>query len=216
MPFIVMNDFWKSRWLNGDTPWHQTEVEVLLKKFCPNRALKKSLVPLCGKSLDLGWLKQRSEAVVGVELSSIACEEFFRDLGAAAAKTEHANFVSYSGGGITLLCGDFFAIPMSEFQGVDFVYDRAALIALPEDLRKRYAARITEMMRSCAAPDVEMILIGREDGSHGEGPPFEVTEQEVRNLYGSALSVTVVGSAQRPSRADPDRILKETAYRIQR
>jgi thiopurine S-methyltransferase len=211
---MVTNDFWKNRWLNHETPWHQNDVEDLLKRFCPHRVFKKCLVPLCGKSLDLLWLKQKSDSVVGIELSAIACEEFFHEAGFEVTKTEYPHFLEYSGGGISLLCGDFFEIPLSEFQGVDYIYDRAALIALPEDLRKRYAVKLTQIISASTSQQVEMLLIGREDGSHGEGPPFEVTEQEVRRLYGSSLSVEVLGRQERSSRADADRVLTETAYRI--
>ena len=41
-------------------------------------------VPLCGKSLDLEWLRDRGHAVSGVEISAIAVEAFFMEQGILA------------------------------------------------------------------------------------------------------------------------------------
>lgn len=38
-------------------------------------------VPLCGKSLDIGYLASLGYRVVGVELSELAVEQLFRSLG---------------------------------------------------------------------------------------------------------------------------------------
>lgn len=38
-------------------------------------------VPLCGKSLDMIWLAQQGHEVIGVELSPVAVEDFFRENG---------------------------------------------------------------------------------------------------------------------------------------
>lgn len=40
-------------------------------------------VPLCGKSRDMGWLRAQGFTVVGAELSRLAVEQFFGELGLA-------------------------------------------------------------------------------------------------------------------------------------
>jgi thiopurine S-methyltransferase len=44
-------------------------------------------------------------------------------------------FTRWEHGRISLLCGDYFSLAASDLGEIDAVYDRAALTALPEDLR---------------------------------------------------------------------------------
>jgi thiopurine S-methyltransferase len=61
------------------------------------------------------------------------------------------------------------------------VYDRAALIALPPDMRRRYAQQINSLL----AIDGRALLISLEyDPEQMSGPPFTVSESEVRALFG--------------------------------
>ena len=64
------------------------------------------------------------------------------------------------------------------------VYDRAALVAFPEPMRKRYAQTLTEQLPA----GVGMLLITLEFDD-AEGPPFSVTEEEVQALYGDRFSI---------------------------
>ena len=88
-----------------------------------------------------------------------------------------------AGGALTLLCGDIFALPGDG--SFDRVWDRASLVALDPAQRQLYAARITAAM----APRGVMLLqvLHREKGAPlalQGGPPFSVTEADVKALYG--------------------------------
>ena len=88
-----------------------------------------------------------------------------------------------AGGALTLLCGDIFALPSDgSFQRV---WDRASLVALDPVQRQLYAERITAAM----APRGVMLLqvLHRQAGAPlalQGGPPFSVTEADVKALYG--------------------------------
>lgn len=55
----------------------------------------------------------------------------------------------FSAPGIDIFQGDIFALDAETLGPVDAVYDRAALIALPPDMRPRYAAHVTAITGRC-------------------------------------------------------------------
>mgnify|MGYP000992455332 CR=1 FL=1 len=63
--------FWLERWRNGQIGFHNSEVNgMLLRHHAQLGAAARVLVPLCGKSLDMGWLAAQGHEVVGIELSA--------------------------------------------------------------------------------------------------------------------------------------------------
>ena len=52
-------------------------------------------VPLCGKSLDLLWLREHGHSVVGVELSAVALESFCMEHGIPARRRTLGDFDVY-------------------------------------------------------------------------------------------------------------------------
>lgn len=183
-------DYWLERWREGRIGFHRAEANPRLIEH-HQRALGPTLrvlVPLCGKSADLEWLAVQGHEVVGVELSELAAQAFFSERGIEPVRSEHTPFVGYSHGAITIWVGDFFAAT-SELTGhCDGVYDRAALIALPEALRARYVAHLPSLL----APKARMLLVTLDYDAEG-GPPFSVSPREVNERYG-AKRVTVLGS----------------------
>ena len=83
----MSNQRWKAKWKADDIAFHQHKIHPHLIRFWPQLALPVGatvLVPLCGKSLDLGWLHQQGHRVIGVELSHIAIAAYFAERAAAA------------------------------------------------------------------------------------------------------------------------------------
>ena len=162
-------DFWLSRWRENRIGFHKSAVNPLLERFWPRVAAfpGRTLVPLCGKSVDLVWLAERGHNVVGLDLSDIAAKSFTAEQGSRAA-------------GVTFLVGDFFDFTSEKIGRFDFVYDRAALIALPEPLRPRYASHLQSLLE----PNAHVLLISLEyDPQQMAGPPHSVRESEVRKLF---------------------------------
>lgn len=182
--------FWHERWQRNETGWHQPEINVHLQDFWPQLRLPAGatvLVPLCGKSRDLLWLRARGHAVLGVEISPIAVREFFAANRLAPTVTRHGHFERCESDGLTVLCGDFFALDAAMLQDVAGVYDRASLIALPPDMRTRYARHLAQVLPGQAA----ILLVTMEyEQTEMAGPPFAVHEDEVRTLYEPRYHVT--------------------------
>lgn len=139
------NHLWLQLWRNSDTEFHQQAVNPLLARFWPRPQadqVRRVFVPLCGKSLDVIWLADRGYQVIGVELSPIAVRAFFTENRLRPVKRQLGPFTLWQAGNISILCGDYFALDKKHLGHIDMVYDRAALTALPEDLREPYVRQL--------------------------------------------------------------------------
>jgi len=198
----VTPDFWIERWQNGEIGFHQTSGNDLLPAhwpalgFAPEGAV---LVPLCGKSLDMAWLAALGYRVVGVELSPLAVDDFFREQGVAADTRSVGPFTVRTAGPITIWCGDIFALPAEAVAGVTAVYDRAALVAFPPSLQARY---VQTLRRLVPAAPMLLISLSYPDGQIA-GPPFSTSLAQVTELFGRDYDIGICetrdGLAQSPN-----------------
>jgi len=199
------HDFWHARWRDNQIGFHREDINPALLKHLDSLQLAdgdRVFVPLCGKSLDLAWLEKQGLRVLGVELSPIAAATFFEEQGLDASVSKMDGFESYRGGDIEILCGDFFVLDKETMKDVRGVYDRAAMIALPPEMRRPYAAKMTDLL----APGCRLLLVTMEyPQEQMGGPPFAVMEQEVRDLYGDHFGITVLESE--------DLLAKEPGFR---
>lgn len=189
----MQNQEWITRWKEGRTGFHRSEFNESLLKYWPELDLAQAqsvLVPLCGKSLDMIWLRQQGLSVVGTELVEMAVESFYQEQELQPDIRDFQTFRHWQANNIHILEGDFFALPEDSVDSTLF-YDRAALIALPAELRKQY---VTQLMT--VAPDLqEGLLITIEyDQSLVNGPPFSVEEEEVRSLFSPWFNVIRLGA----------------------
>ena len=176
------NDFWLKRWNENRIGFHKAGVNPLLEQFLPqvSKTPGRTLVPLCGKSVDLAWLLAQGHQVVGADISEIAARAFASEQGIAMTRANEPPFTVFRAESITYYVGDFFNIKPDRIGRFDLIYDRAALIALPRDKRPEYA----QLLKSLLVSGGQILLISLEyDPKKMEGPPFAVTESEVRSLF---------------------------------
>jgi len=175
-------DFWHERWQNGQIGFHRDDVNPYLIRFWPKMDTHRNshvLVPCCGKSHDLVWLAEQGCRVTGLELSSLAVEEFFETNGLDAEVEEIEGGRRHSAGSIRIYEGDMFNIGLSGMGAVDHVYDRGALIAMPPDMRDQYSALVHTL-----APDASTLLVTLDyPPEEMNGPPFPLTEREVGKRF---------------------------------
>jgi thiopurine S-methyltransferase len=186
------SDFWLERWREGRTGFHQQRVTPLLPKYWPSLDLPSDspvLVPLCGKSLDMLWLAEQGHRVLGVELSSLAVEQFFTENGLTPAVHTSPLGQHYVDGRIEIICGDIFDLDSATLSACLGVYDRAALIALPEDMRPRYVQHVYGQL-SDRYRGLLLTLDYPQDQM--DGPPFSVTDVEVQRLFAGRSFATVI------------------------
>jgi len=96
------------------------------------------------------WLHEHGHHVVGIDLSVSAIEEFCKQQSIDASFERDGDLTVFTAPGWTLYGGDFFDLQASHVAGIDRVYDRAALIALPPAMRKSYAAHLQGIILSCS------------------------------------------------------------------
>lgn len=182
-------DFWLQRWREGRTGFHRDAPMPLLVEHWPALALPRGsrvLVPLCGKTLDMPWLAAQGHRVLGVELSALAVQQFLDENGLRAETHESPLGTHHVVGRIEIIQGDVFALDDATLAGCDAVYDRAAIIALPADLRRRYARELyARLPAGCRGL---MITLDYPQGDM-EGPPFSVDADEVQALFGDAFDI---------------------------
>lgn len=185
-------DFWHRRWRDNEIGFHQGEPTPLLQKHWPAVAVptgSRVFVPLAGKSVDMLWLASQGHRVLGVELSALAVAQFFVEHALEPEVIESRYGTHYRAGDIELICGNVFALDEAALADCAAVYDRAALIALPSELRQRYADQLyARLPIGCRG-----LLTTLEYPAHEkEGPPFTVTEAEVRDRYAPRWTVDLL------------------------
>ena len=175
--------FWHKRWADNQIGFHQGQVNSYLQAHWPSLGLEpgsRVLVPLCGKSLDLVWLAGQGYRVLGVELSRRAVEDFFREHGLEAEVQQRGDFEVWRSGDVELWCGDFFALRAQDIGDCVGLYDRAALIALPAQMRAMYMQALTALLpANCRG----LVVTLDYDQSLLPGPPFSVGDAEVRQGF---------------------------------
>ena len=183
--------FWHQRWETNDIGFHKNEANPMLVKHFKELSLEKGsrvFLPLCGKTLDIAWLLSSGYRVAGVELSELAIKQLFSDLGVEPGVSEIEKVVHYSAKDIDIYVGDVFHMTSEILGPVDAIYDRAALVALPEEMRGRYTAHLRKITNN--AP--QLLICFEYDQSLMEGPPFSVSGEEVKQLYRDSYDLTLL------------------------
>jgi len=180
--------FWHERWHDGRIGFHQSSVTPQLERHWDALALPAGstvFVPLCGKSLDMPWLAARGHRVLGVELSELAVRDFFRERGLEPAIHETESGLHCSAGPFEIIVGDAFGLDRMALAECAAVFDRAALIALPPELRRRYVETTwTSLPDHCRG----LLVTLEYPQAEKAGPPFAVEASEVQALFGAAWS----------------------------
>lgn len=173
--------FWRQCWQRGRIGFHQPKVLPLLPKHWPSLALGgngRVLVPLCGKSLDMHWLAAQGHDVLGIELSTLAVEQFFIEAGLQPERYRSALGEHYCAGRIEIIQGDAFALRREDLADIVGIYDRAALVALPPAMRAGYITAIYDQLRAgCRG----LLITLEYDQQQMDGPPFSVPQLEVES-----------------------------------
>jgi thiopurine S-methyltransferase len=185
--------FWHQKWERGEIGFHEIDTNPLLVRHF--KALHvdaggRIFLPLCGKTRDIAWLLGNGYCVAGAELSPLAIEQLFDELDVEPEITQAGTLARYSASGIDIFVGDIFAVTARNIGPVDAIYDRAALIALPADVRERYTSHLIDI--TGAAPQLLVTL--EYDQQQLDGPPFSVSASEIATHYSAAYQLQCVES----------------------
>ena len=190
-------DFWLDRWDKNEIGFHQQAVNPYLAYFYGEKgpALEqrdnlKIFVPLCGKSKDMLWMSQNGYKVFGVECSERAVKDFFEENALNYRHAQKEGYALYQANDqasvIEVLQGDFFTLQKEDLNDVTDIFDRASLIALPVDMREKYAKKMSELQKT----GIRSLLVTLTyNQSEMNGPPFSVSEDDVSKLYSDDFTI---------------------------
>jgi len=207
--------FWHQRWGKNDIAFHESAANPLLVKYFKDLSLVKGsrvFLPLCGKTLDIPWLLSKGCRVAGVELSKIAVEQLFTELGVEPKISRVGELDHYSSKNIDIFVGDIFDLSSKMLGPVDAIYDRAALVALPEEMRNRYTAHLIKITDK--AP--QLLICYEYDQSLMEGPPFSVSDKEVDQHYRDNYDLTLMVSTNVPGGLKGKCAAKENVWMLKK
>ena len=205
--------FWLKRWDSGQIGFHADDTHPMLLRHWDDIHADPSgavFVPLCGKSNDMLWLREKGHDVAGSELSAIAVSAFFNENAIDSTLRECGPFTCHVAPGYRLLCGDFFDLTPDTTGQIGAVYDRAALIALSPEQRADYVAHLAGLL----VPGTQILLVTVQyDPDLIAPPPFSIGGDEVARLYDPFYVVDRLSTAPAVVKEKP---CEEVAYRMAR
>ena len=197
---VINADDWNNRWITTHAGrWQLSGVHPFLLRHAhlfrdwDNRANKTILVPLCGKSDDLFWLAQTAglKRVIGIESSSVAIKSLLEEYECTRI-SENIECYSALAGKLIIYCGDLFDKNINAKLlggGVDYIWDRAALVALHWKDHDRYMKQLLSFQGESVGQGKYDILIGAYWHTQHRGPPFDVDLAHLQRLFGEQIKV---------------------------
>ena len=185
--------FWHQKWARGEIGFHQKDFNPFLLKYLEILNLPKEsriFLPLCGKTRDFSFLLANGYQVVGAELSELAVKELFKELCLNPEINLIGDLIRYSAQDIDVFVGDIFDVTAKYLGEISAIYDRAALVALPVEIRAQYISHLMNVTKS--AP--QLLITFEYDQKLMDGPPFSLTESEIKHHYGSKYQLKVLES----------------------
>ncbi len=184
----VQYSFWESRWSSGQIGFHLDRPNPALLAHWADVADSGGsvLVPLCGKSHDLQWLAERGHTVRGVEFVRSAAEEYFEERGLEPHITTAGDVSRFDAARLEFYVADFFALTPASVTPSDFIYDRAALVAIEPSRRRQYIEQLHALSRRGAR-----LLLVNFVHDIGSGPPHSIEVAELEEHCHGVFELTL-------------------------
>ena len=147
--------FWDERFERGFTPWDRGGVPEALRGFVAraDRPLS-TLIPGCGEAYELTYLSNAGWPVAAIDFSAVAVATARAAAGQWADRVEQADFFQWA-----------------PHRGLDFIYERAFLCALPPGMWPAVAARWANLLPPGAVLGGYFFV-----GDTERGPPFAIPQ----------------------------------------
>ena len=188
--------FWLRSWELGGfhTSFHRKDIHPFVLKYMNPEAIegKNILVPLCGKTVDMLYLAQYANQVIGVEIAEEAIVQFFAENNLQVTMADEFTYVS---GNITILRRSFMELTPEEIDPIDWILDRASLVALPYDMRVDYLKAIDRL----SDEGTQQLVITLEYFPLLESAPFSIPPSEVNGYYDRGHVIKHVESPELPN-----------------
>ncbi|MEL6677972.1 MAG: thiopurine S-methyltransferase [Pseudomonadota bacterium] len=203
--------YWHGKWAHDDIAFHEGAANILLTRYADRLPEGRLFLPLCGKTVDMAWLRARGHRIVGAELSETAVQQFFAEHALRPEVTEGPEHLVYAAEGIEIHVGDLFKLTAEALGPVAGIYDRAALVALPPSMQQAY---VFHMHTVAGAVPRLLISLDYPDGLI-EGPPFATSGARIAELHGPDVTVSVLEERDLPNGLKGRRPVTETIYLVE-
>lgn len=188
--------FWFKSWDLGGfyTSFHRSDIHPYVLQYMNPESIegKNILVPLCGKTVDMIYLSRFANRVIGVEIVEKAIIQFFEENNLTYNQLDEETYIS---GNITILKTDFMALSKERIGEIDWVLDRASLVALPFEMRTEYIRtldRITDV-------GTKQLIITLEYFPLINSAPFCIKPTEVEEYYAAGHVINHVEQPNLPN-----------------
>ena len=191
-------EFWSSLYRTGDTRFDQGRIAPPISRMARDGEIPRGrvLVPGGGRGHDALALAQLGFAVTLVDIAPEACE--------AAAAAARALGVP-----LEVRCEDALVETLASRRGTfDAIVEHTFFCAIDPSRRPEYVEACAELLRPGGVLAGLFFLLGRPGG-----PPFDVTEPEIRGLFGARFDVERLRPA---ADSFPDRLGRELEARLVR
>ncbi len=173
--------FWDNCWQRASQPFHLSEAHPFLQRYL--NLLDKSeklLLPLSGKSIDPIFLAKNNIHSTSIEFNPSAIDSFIVDSKLKFKLESFEQKKCYRFENFDVWLADFFEIVPQDIGKFSQVFDRAALVALPKELRAKYIGHLKSLLQSEAT--ILMVTMDYEEDEMS-GPPFYISKDELTELF---------------------------------
>lgn len=175
-------NYWHQKWATGDIGFHEAQANGLLIENIHHLNLARGsrlFLPLCGKTRDIHWLLNKGFQIAGAELSETAIRDLFADLKLTPTIKQDGTLQYYAADNIDIFVGDIFNLSQEKLGAVDAIYDRAALVALPDTMRQAYTEHLIKLCQGVA----QLIITFEYEQQQMQGPPFSIGTSLIKQYY---------------------------------
>lgn len=184
-------NFWLERWETNNIPFHLEQTNPSLLKyqhFFTAKTNNNIFLPLCGKTLDIKWFLSQNQNIIGVELSEKAVIELFENLGVNPKVSGLQDMKLYFTKNVAIYVGNIFSLTKELIGNIDYIYDRAALVALPKEVRIKYTSHLMNITNSAE----QLLITYNYDQTLMDGPPFSLSHNEIETHYSKRYSIKIL------------------------
>jgi thiopurine S-methyltransferase len=122
-------EFWRREWETAEIGCHQLRVNARLPAHWPALEVPRGArvaVALCGRSLEVAWLRDAGYQPAGFALSEIVVRDFFATLAPTRVVAHHATSTCWHADGYAIWCSDFLRDTGADCARCPAFCDRAA------------------------------------------------------------------------------------------
>lgn len=165
------DQYWTNRYQQQETGWDIGYISTPLKAYIDQLNDKNIsiLIPGCGNSYEAAYLLQQGFNNISlIDISNLLCKQLEESFAAVLNK------------GLQIICADFF----DHAGQYDLIIEQTFFCALDPLLRKKYAAKMHELLK----PGGKLVGVLFNKNFEG-GPPFAGNENEYRQLFQQQFSI---------------------------